>query len=62
MRRPGVRTALGSGTFEAAAVPDESLGGSLLEPHGQDWGNHLELATARHKQGVDREDTWASGG
>lgn len=62
MRRQGARTARGSGTFEAAAAPDENLDGSSSEPPGQDWGNHLALATVRCKPAVDQEDTLASGG
>lgn len=60
-RREGAHTALGSGTFEAAVVPDENLGGPSSEPHGQDWGNHWELALAHRKPEADQEDTSASG-
>lgn len=62
MRRQGARIAPDSGTFEAVAALDENLGGSSSEPHDQDWGNHLELATAHRKPGADQEDTLASGG
>lgn len=62
MRRQAGRIAQDSDTFEAAAALDENLGGSSSERHGQDWGNHLALATAHRKRVADQEDTLASGG